>query len=127
MNFDVYYARQVGGAMPYFTGVRVQKWQGFGSLFSGLHRTVAPLIRRGAVALGKRVLTTGAQIAGEVVAGKNVKKAAKRRATAAGRNLMQSLLNTPPPPGKRVKRIKRAAPRRRVSPIKRRQRTDVFS
>ena len=41
-----------------------------------------PLIRRGAVALGKRVLTTGAQIAGDVVAGKNVKKAAKRRATA---------------------------------------------
>ena len=100
---------------------------GFGSLFSGLLQTVAPQIRRGAVALGKRALTTGAQIAGDVVAGKNVKKAAKRRATAAGINLMQSLLNTPPPPGKRVKRIKRAAPRRRVTPIKRRQRTDVFS
>ena len=100
---------------------------GFGSLFSGLLRTVAPLIKRGAVALGKRALATGAQIAGDVVAGKNVKKAAKRRATAAGRNLMQSLLNTPPPPGKRVKRIKRTAPRRRVTPTKRRQRTDVFS
>ena len=35
-----------------------------------------PLIRRGAIALGKRALTTGAQIAGDVVAGKNVKKAA---------------------------------------------------
>ena len=120
-------ARQVGGALPYFTGARVQRGHGFGSLFSGLLRTVAPLIRRGAVALGKRALTTGAQIAGDVVAGKNVKKAAKRRATVAGRNLMQILLNTPPPPGKRLKRIKRAAPRRRVIPIKRRQRTDVFS
>ena len=109
-----------------FTGTRVQRGHGFGSLFSGLLRTVAPLIRRGAVALGKRALTTGAQIAGDVVAGKNVKKAAKRRATAAGRNLMQSLVNTPPPPGKRVKRIKRTAPRRRVTPIKRRQRTYVF-
>ena len=56
----------------------------FGSLFSGLPRTVAPLIRQGAVALGKRALTTGAQIVGDVVAGKNVKKPAKRRATAAG-------------------------------------------
>ena len=55
---------------------------------------------------GKRALTTGAQIVGDVVAGKNTKKAEKRMATAAGRNLMQSLLNTPPPPGKRVKRIK---------------------
>ena len=127
MNYDDYYARQVGGALPYFTGARVQRGHGFGSLFSGLLQTVAPLIRRGAVALGKRALTTGAQIAGDVVAGKNVKKAAKRRATAAGRILMQSLLTTPPPPGERVKRIKRAAPRRRVTPIKRRQRTYVFS
>ena len=85
MNYDDYYARQVGGALPYFTGARVQRGHGFGSLFSGLLRTVAPLIKRGA---------------GDVVAGKNVKKAAKRRATAAGRNMMQSLLNTPSPPGK---------------------------
>ena len=70
MNYDDYYARQVGGALPYFTGARVQRGHGFRSLFSGLLRTVAPLIRRGAVALGKRALTTGAQIAGDVVAGK---------------------------------------------------------
>ena len=126
MNYDDYYARQVGGALPYFTGARVQRGHGFGSLFSGL-RSVAPLIKRGALALGKRVLTTGAQIAGDVVAGQNVKKAAKRRATAAGRDLMQSLLATPPPPGKRVKRIKRATRRRRVTNNKRRQRTYVFS
>ena len=127
MNYDYYYARQVGGALPYFTGARVQRGHGFGSLFSGLLRSVAPLIRRGAVALGKRALTTGAQIAGDVVAGKNIKKAAKQRATAAGRHMMQSLLNTPPPPGKRMKRIKRAAPRRRVTSIKRRQRKYVLS
>ena len=127
MNYDDYCTRQVGRALPYFTGARVQRGHGFGSLFSGLLRSVAPLIRRGAVALGKRALSTGVQIAGDAVAGKNIKKAAKRRATAAGRDLMQSLLNTPPPPGKRMKRIKRIAPRRRVTSIKRRQRTDVFS
>ena len=115
-----------GWALPYFTGARVQRGHGFGSLFSGLLRTVAPLIKRGAVALGKRALATGAQIAGDVVADKNVKKAAKRRAKAAGRNLVQSLLNTPPPPVKRVKLIKRTPPRRRVTPTKRRQRTYFF-
>ena len=114
MNYDDYYARQVGGVLPYFTGARVQRGPGFGSLFSGLLRSVAALIRRGAIAFGKRALTTGAQSASDVVAGQNVNNAAKRRATAAGRDLMESLLNTPPPPGKRVKRIKRAAPRRRV-------------
>ena len=53
MNYDDYYARQVGGALPYFTGARVQKGHGFGSLFSGLLRSVAPLIKRGALALGQ--------------------------------------------------------------------------
>ena len=76
MNYDDYYAREVGGALPYFTGARVQKGHGFGSLFSGLLRSVAPLIKRGALAL-----TTGAQIAGDVVAGQNIKKSTKRRAT----------------------------------------------
>ena len=114
MNYDDYYARQVGGALPYFTGARVQRGHGFGSLFSGLLRTVAHLIRRGAVALGKRAMTTGAQIAGDVMAGKNVKKAAKRRATAAGRNMMQSLLNTPPPPGKRVTRMMPSSAKGRI-------------
>ena len=50
---------------------------GFGSLFSGLLRSVAPLIRRGAVVLGKRALTIEVQITGDVVVCKNVKKAAK--------------------------------------------------
>ena len=123
MNYNDYYARQVGGALPYFTGARVQRGHGFGSLFSGLLRSVAPLIKRGAVAL-----TTGAQIAGDVVAGQNIKKSAKRRATAAGRDLMQSLLNTPPLPGKRVKRTKRTTRRRRRAiSTKQRPRTDLFS
>ena len=63
MNYDDYYARQVGGgALPYFNGACVQRGHGFGRLFSGLLRLVAPLIRRGAVALGKRALTTGARL-----------------------------------------------------------------
>ena len=128
MKYNDYYARQVGGALSYFTGARVQRGHGFGSLFSWLLRSVAPVIKRRAVALWKRALTTGAQIASDVVAGKSVKKAAKRRATAATRDLMQSLLNTPPLSGKRMKRIKRTAPRRRrTTSTKQRPRTGVFS
>ena len=44
MNYDDYYEKQVGGALPYITGARVQRGHG---------------IRRGTVALGKRALTTG--------------------------------------------------------------------
>ena len=73
MNYDDYYAQQVGGALPYFAGARVQRGHGFGSLFAGLLRSVAPLIKRGALALGNRALKTGAQIAGDVLSGENIR------------------------------------------------------
>ena len=95
MNYDDYYAQQVGGALPYFAGARVQRGHGFGSLFAGLLRSVAPLIKRGALALGNRAIRT----------------AAKRRTNTAGRDLLQSLLTTPP-----GKRVKRAAPKKRIKP-----------
>ena len=128
MNYDDYYAQQVGGALPYFAGARVQRGHRFGSLFGGLLRSVAPLIKRGALALGNRALKTGAQIAGDILSGENIRTAAKRRTKTAGRDLLQSLLATPP-----GKRVKRAAPSRQRRPVKRaakRRRiaeSDVFS
>ena len=128
MNYDDYYAQQVGGVLPYFAGARVQRGHGFGSLFGGLLRSVAPLIKRGELALGNRALKTGAQIAGDILSGENIRTAAKRRTKTAGRDLLQSLLATPP-----GKRVKRAAPSRQRRPVKRaakRRRiaeSDVFS
>ena len=133
MNYDDYYAQHVGGALPYFADARVQRGHGFGSLCGGLLRSVAPLIKRGALALGNRALKTGAQIAGDSLSGENIRTAAKRRTTTAGRDLLHSLLATSSPPGKRVKRaapqrgsrqrrpVKRAARRRRIAEA------DVFS
>ena len=62
-------------------------------------------------ALGNRALKTGAQIAGDVLSGENIRTAAKRRTKTAGRDLLQSLLATPP-----GKRVKRAAPKKRIKP-----------
>ena len=107
----------------------------------GLLRSVAPLTKHGALALGNRAVKTGAQIAGDVLSGENIRTAAKRRTKTAGRDLLHSLLATPSPPGKRVKR---AAPQRgrssssrkrrpRAEPVKRAARkrrladADVFS
>ena len=88
MNYDDYYAQQVGGALPYFAGARVQRGHVFGSLFGGLLRSVAPLIKRGALALGNRALKTGAQIAGDILSGENIRTAAKRRTKTAGREVV---------------------------------------
>ena len=135
MNYD-YYTRQVGGALPYFVGSKVQRGHGLGSLFGGLLRSVAPLIRRGAVAVRKRALKAGMQIADDVMAGQNIKQAAKRRVTDAGKDLMRSLLATAGPPGlraqpkRRKRHIKCATTTRPTSVAKRRRKEhtprDVF-
>ena len=78
MNYNEYYAQQVGGALPYFTGSRVKQGHGFGSLPGGILITVAPLIKRGALVLGNRALKTGTQIAGDVLSGQNIRNGEQR-------------------------------------------------
>ena len=97
MNYNDYYARQAGGALPYFAGAQYQRGQGLGSLFGSLLRSAMPLIKRGAVALGRGALKTGVRIAGDVLSGQNIKTAAKRRVTDAIGSIRA-------PPGKRIKR-----------------------
>ena len=107
-----------GGALHYFFGARVQRGHGLRSLIGVLLRSVAPLTRRGVVALGKRALRTGMQIAEDVVAGQNIKQVAKRRATDAGTDLVRNILAATGPPQTQPKRrrpIKRAATVRSTS------------
>ena len=111
MNYNDYYARQAGGALPYFAGAQYQRGHGLGSLFGSLLRSAMPLIKRGAVALGRGALKTGVRIAGDVLSGQNIKTAAKRRVTAA---VMDSIRV----PGKR---IKRAATKAKFTAVKRRR------
>ena len=116
MNYNEYYARQAGGALPYFAGAQYQRGHGLGSLFGGLLRSAMPLIKRGAVALGRGALKTGVRIAGDVLSSQNIKRAAKRRVTDAGRSMLRDL------PGVRPrKRIKRAPAKTVVTTAKRRR------
>ena len=118
MNYNEYYARQAGGALPYFAGAQYQRGHGLDSLFGGLLRSAMLLIKRGAVALGKGALKTGVRIADDVMSGQSIKRATKRRVADAGRNLMRGLLA----PGVRArKRIKRAPAKKGVTLAKRRR------
>ena len=125
MNYNDYYARQAGGALPYFAGAQYQRGHGLGSLFGGLLRSAMPLIKRGAVALGKGALKTGVRIAGDVLSGQNIKTAAKRRVTDA------LLTGLRPPPGKRIKRPSAkatitAVKRRRKRRTSKKREIDIF-
>ena len=88
MNYNEYYARQAGGSLPYFAGAQYQRGHRLGSLFGCLLRSAMPLIKRGAVALGKGALKTGVCTVDDVMSGQSIKKATKRRVTDAGRSLV---------------------------------------
>ena len=98
-SYEDYYVRQVGDGLPVFTGGRVQRGHGLGSLFGGLIRSAVPLIKNGAMALGKRAFKTGLNVAGDVVAGHNLKDSAKRRVKEAGKDMISRILRGETPSG----------------------------
>ena len=73
MNYNEYYARKAGGALPYFAGARYQRGHGLGSLFGGLLPRAMSLIKRGAVALEKGALKTVLRIADDVLSRQSIK------------------------------------------------------
>ena len=131
-SYEDYDVRQVGGGLPVFVGARVQRGHGLGSLFGGLIRSAMPLIKRGALALGKGALKTGLGVAGDVLSGQSIKSSAKRRLKETGKDMV-SRSSAHAQPGIRLVRrsIKRRPTRRLVSVAKKRRRqkthpNDIF-
>ena len=59
-----------GGTMStVFRGARFQRGHGIGSFLAGLARTVMPLLKSGATALGKEALNSGVGFLGDIAAG----------------------------------------------------------
>ena len=97
-----YYLDQQGHGMTVFRG---SPWQighgqmgyGLGGLFRSVARAVMPMVKSGAKALGNIALKSGANFVGDVLAGKNVKEAAKARtleaANVAKRKAVNKLMN----------------------------------
>ena len=92
-----YYLDQQGHGMPVFRG----PWQighgqmgyGLGGLFRSIARAIMPMAKSGAKALGNIALKSGAIFVGDVLAGKNVKEAAKARALEAANVAKKKAVN----------------------------------
>lgn len=115
-----YYLHQAGRGYPVYVGTRYQRGHGLGSIFGSLFKSAVPLLKRGAKTLGREALKTGLNIAEDVVAGKNLKQAAKSRLKSTGQNLLQKAIIGVGPPGERsIKRAaKRKKPRRRQTKLR---------
>ena len=70
--YDNYYIVGSGGAA--FAGARYQRRHGFSGIFGGLFRAATPLLKRGAMALGKQITRSGTRVAKDVAAGKKSNK-----------------------------------------------------
>jgi hypothetical protein len=115
-----YYLYQARRGYPVYVGTCYQRGHGLGSIFGGLFKAAVPLLKKGAKTLGREALKTGLNIAEDVLAGKNLKQAAKSRLKSTGQNLLQKAIIGVEPPGERsIKRsAKQKKPRRRQTKLR---------
>ena len=115
---------------------------GLGGLFRSVARTVMPMVKSGAKALGNIALNSGANFIGDVLAGKNVKEAAKARTREAADATKQKAVQRlrayaqtgsgkrrkKPTAKQRAKKRKTSTPTTRSNPTKKRKTTpaDIF-
>lgn len=81
-----YYLRQAGGGQ-FYAGTTYQKGYGIGSWLGGLFRTVLPILKKGAVAVGKEAARAGSHILADVASGENFKMSARKHGGEAVQNL----------------------------------------
>ena len=92
--YEQYYLNQTGAGMPVYRGsTGLQRGYGLGGLLGGLFRSAMPVLKKGAMAVGREALQSGIDIAQDVMRGQNVKTAAKKRIKTAGRNMGRKALN----------------------------------
>jgi hypothetical protein len=108
-----------------FVGMPYQRGAGLGSFFRGVFRALLPMAKSAGKTLGRQALSTGAQIASDVVAGDTIKVAAKRRGKQATKKLLKRAVKKIQTGGRRKKRrktgVKRKTTRKRKTPVRRKK------
>jgi hypothetical protein len=122
-----YLDEQQGHGMPVFPG---SPWQagyghqmgaghqmgyGIGGLFRSVARAMMPMVKSGAKALGNIALKSGADFVGDVLAGRNVKEAAKARTVEAANVAKRKAISKLKSQTGSGKRAKRTAKKRKAS------------
>ncbi|KAJ1529954.1 hypothetical protein ONE63_006682 [Megalurothrips usitatus] len=68
-----------GGAGNYYAGAPYQKGYGIASWLGGLFRSVFPLFRSGAAAVGREAARAGSSVLADVAAGHNLKESMNKQ------------------------------------------------
>lgn len=127
--FKHYYESQAGGVIPIFRGSTRQRGYGLGSIFRRAFRGITPLLKSVAKTAGKQLISTGANIANDLIDGEKFGKAALSNLSSGGRKLIGTLTAgmTSQKRGGAKRRRNASAPSRRPNKTKRRRLTkDIF-
>ena len=76
-----------------FSGSQYQWGHGLGSILSGLVKSALPIIKKGALSLGKTALRTGLRTVHDAMSGKNAKSAFLKNVKEAGNELLSNSMN----------------------------------
>ena len=86
-----YYRQQIGHGLSVFSGATTQRGHGIGGFFSSLLKGAMPLLKSGAKNIGRELLSTGVNVAKDLLNGEQPKKALKRRFASSGVSLLDKL------------------------------------
>ena len=81
-----YYVTQAGGG-HFYAGSSYQKGYGIGSWLGGLFRSVLPILRSGAIAVGREAARAGSHVLADVATGENVRESVRKHAGEVATNL----------------------------------------
>lgn len=122
---------QTGGMVPIFAGAQYQRGFGLGNILSGLMKAALPIVKKGAMSLGKTALRTGLKTAQDAISGKNVKSSFLRNVKDAGNEVLNNSVSyvLAPQRNKGTKRKLNGVSSTQAPSRKRRKRTkgDIFS
>lgn len=137
--YEHYYSHQAGsGVGVIYKGAPYQRGHGIGSFLGGLFRSVFPIFKSGAKAIGKEALNTGVGLLTDMINSRPMNESIKTRLKEASSNLKrkadQKVDNLVGSGYKSVKRIKRLTSSSRSSRRKGEKKTrrvnkikDIFS
>ena len=120
-----YYLAQAGGGFgQYYAGSSYQKGYGIGSWLGGLFRTVLPILRSGAVAVGREAARAGSHVLADVAVGDNFKESLNKHAGEAVGNLKRRAASAAQQGSGAIKRRKPTRPTQ-STPQPRRRKTSA--
>lgn len=86
--YQQYYISQAGSGLgAIYRGAPYQRGHGIGSFLGGVFRSILPLFKTGAKAVGREALRTGSSFLGDLMENRPAKEAFRDRMQEAGKNL----------------------------------------